>query len=221
LAKKLVFRIVFAYADFRRMTMHLTKRQKLIYDFIVAFIQENGYAPSIVEIGERFGLSSPATVHKHLTNLEAKGLLRRSKNLSRAIELVELAGQGMAPVEAPLYGYIAAGSPIETFPVEESISIPGDMIGRNRTYVLKVRGDSMIEDHIRDGDYVIVDERGYADNGETVVALVRNESATLKKYYRENGQVRLQPANAEMEPIIVSADEVAVQGVVIGLLRKF
>ena len=202
--------------------MHLTKRQRLIYDFIVSFLNENGYAPSIAEIGEHFGLTSPATIHKHLTNLEAKGLMKRGRNLSRAIELmeVELPGGG-STLEAPLLGTIAAGSPVEAYQVEESISIPGDMLGRSRTYVLRVKGDSMVEDHIQDGDYVIVDEREHAENGETVVALVDNESATLKTYYLEGDTVRLQPANALMDPITLPADRVAIQGVVIGLLRKF
>lgn len=199
--------------------MSLTKRQKFIYDFIVSSIKQNGYAPSIMEIGEHFGLSSPATIHKHLTNLEAKGLISRQKNLSRAIELPEQ--HDGAGVTVPLLGQIAAGSPVEAYAVEESISIPEDMLGRNKTYVLKVRGDSMIEEQIRDGDFVIVEERAYADNGETVVALVNNESATLKIYYKENDQIRLQPANSSMEPIMVPADQVVVQGVVIGLLRKF
>ncbi len=202
--------------------MHLTKRQKLIYDYIVTFIDEQGYAPSIVEIGEHFGLSSPATIHKHLMNLEAKGLIRRHRNLSRAIELVDRMDEaGGRSTEVPLCGHIAAGVPVEAYQQDETISIPNDMIGRKRTYVLKVKGDSMIEEHIKDGDYVIIDERGYADNGETVVALVNNDSATLKKYYAQNGYVRLQPANSSMEPIIVEADQVTIQGVMIGLLRKF
>lgn len=200
--------------------MTLTKRQKLIYDFIVSSIEQNGYAPSIVEIGEHFGLSSPATVHKHLTNLEAKGLIFREKNVSRAIELAP-SESPVASCEVPLLGLIAAGRPVEAYPVEETVSIPESMLGRNKTYVLKVTGDSMIEESIRDGDYVVIEERNYADNGETVVALIDNESATLKKYYAENGNVRLQPANVSMEPIIVRADQVAIQGVVIGLLRKF
>ncbi len=202
--------------------MHLTKRQKLIYDFIVSFINDKGYAPSIAEIGEHFGLSSPATIHKHLTNLEAKGLFKRYRNLSRAIELTEVDTPGKStPMEAPLLGTIAAGVPVEAYQMEESISIPGDMLGRARTFVLKVKGDSMVEEHIQDGDYVIVDERSRAENGETVVALVDNDSATLKKYYLEGNTVRLQPANAAMEPITVPADRVTIQGVVIGLLRKF
>jgi len=203
--------------------MHLTKRQKLIYDFIVLSIESNGYAPSIIEIGEHFGLSSPATIHKHLTNLESKGLIRRTKNLSRAIEMVEKSEGEFSgrQVEVPLVGCIAAGAPVEAYPLGETVVIPEDMLGRGTTYVLKVRGDSMIEDSIRDGDFVIIEERSSANNGETVVALVDNESATLKKLYRENGHIRLQPANATMEPIIVPSDSVIIQGVVIGLLRKF
>jgi len=200
--------------------MHLTKRQKNIYDFIVSFIESNGYAPSIAEIGGKFGLSSPATIHKHLTNLEAKGLIKRHKNLSRAIEMAPAANRTGA-VEAPLLGYIAAGAPVETYQMDETVSIPEDMLGRNRTYVLRVRGESMIEEQIRDGDYVVVDERDRASNGETVVALINKEDVTLKKYYLENGKVRLQPANSSMSPIILSPEDVTIQGVVIGLLRKF
>lgn len=201
--------------------MHLTRRQKHIYDFIVAFIDRNGYAPSIVEIGERFGLSSPATIHKHLTNLEAKGLIRRHKNMSRAIEMIPQKGDGGAMTEVPLLGQIAAGFPIESYEMEEYISIPEDMMGRSRTYVLKVKGDSMIEEQIRDGDYVIVEEKAQAGNGDTVVALVDQENVTLKKYFQENGHVRLQPANSSMRPIILDPERVTIQGVVIGLLRKF
>ncbi|MBI4664895.1 MAG: transcriptional repressor LexA [Nitrospinae bacterium] len=201
--------------------MHLTKKQKLIYDYVLFFIEKNGYAPSIVEIGQHFGLSSPATIHKHLTNLEAKGLIKRQKNMSRAIEPASREMDIHRSVEVPLLGLIAAGSPIETYPMAESMAIPEDMLGRNRTYVLKVRGDSMIEEQIKDGDFVIVDERTHADNGETVVALVDNENVTLKKYYRENENVRLQPANSALEPIVISSGRVAVQGVVVGLLRKF
>jgi len=201
--------------------MYLTKRQKLVFDYVSSFIKEKGYAPSIVEIGKKFGLSSPATIHKHLTNLESKGLIRRQKNMSRAIELAEEPPVRTSTCQVPLLGLIAAGSPIETFPVEETISLPEEMMGRGRTYVLKVKGESMIEEHIQDGDYVIVDEASTANNGDTVVALVGNDSATMKKFYRENGHVRLQPANSSMQPIIAPADQVTIQGIVIGLLRKF
>lgn len=201
--------------------MHLTKRQRLIYDLIVAHIRDKGYAPSIMEIGEHFNLSSPATIHRHLLNLEAKGLIRRQRNVSRSMELVNIEKETGYSAEAPLLGSIAAGQPLETYPVEETIAIPPDMMGRRRTYVLKVRGDSMIEDHIQNGDFVIVDETNHAENGETVVALVNGESATLKRFFREHGHVRLQPANSAMAPIIVPEDQVVIQGVVIGLLRKF
>ncbi|MDH5637966.1 MAG: transcriptional repressor LexA [Nitrospinota bacterium] len=201
--------------------MYLTKRQKLIFDYVSGFIKDKGYAPSIVEIGKKFGLSSPATIHKHLTNLESKGLIRRQKNMSRAIELPDEQPVLPSTCQVPLLGLIAAGSPIETFPVEETISLPEEMMGRGRTYVLKVKGESMIEEHIQDGDYVIVDEASTADNGDTVVALVGNDCATMKKFYQENGHVRLQPANSSMEPIIAPADQVTIQGIVIGLLRKF
>lgn len=201
--------------------MYLTKRQKLIYDLIVAHIRDKGYAPSIIEMGEHFNLSSPATIHRHLMNLEAKGLIRRRRNTSRSIELVNMEREVGYGAEAPLLGSIAAGQPLETYPVEETIAIPPDMMGRRRTYVLKVKGDSMIEDHIQDGDFVIVDEANQAQNGETVVALVNGESATLKRFFRENGHIRLQPANSAMAPIIVPEEQVTIQGVVIGLLRKF
>jgi repressor LexA len=201
--------------------MHLTKKQKQIYDFLNGFINEHGYAPSIAEIGEHFGLSSPATIHKHLTNLEAKGLIQRHKNMSRAIEMPH-ADVAPSVVEAPLLGEIVAGAPVRAYDdATATISIPEDMVGRNRTYVLKVRGESMIEDAIRDGDMVIVDERSWADNGETVVALIDNESATLKRYYREGKMIRLQPANAAMAPIMVEEERLTIQGVVIGLIRKF
>ena len=201
--------------------MHLTKKQKQILDYIESHINSEGYAPSIQEIGAHFGLSSPATIHKHLTNLEAKGLIKRQKNLSRAIEMPGAMSPAPSSVEVPLLGYIAAGEPLTTYPMEEMVSIPEDMVGRHNTYVLKVKGESMIDEQIRDGDYVVVEERNHADNGETAVALVDNESVTLKKFYRENGSVRLQPANETMEPLVLPAERVAVQGVVIGLLRKF
>ena len=201
--------------------MHLTKKQKQILDYIESHINTEGYAPSIQEIGAHFGLSSPATTHKHLTNLEAKGLIKRQKNLSRAIEMPSAMPPVPSSVEVPLLGYIAAGEPLTTYPMEEMVSIPEDMVGRNNTYVLKVKGESMIDEQIRDGDYVVVEERNHADNGETAVALVDNESVTLKKFYRENGSIRLQPANETMEPLVLDSERVAVQGVVIGLLRKF
>ena len=195
--------------------MHLTKRQREIYDYLKEHIRSKGYAPSIVEIGKQFQLSSPATVHKHLLHLEEKGLIRKQHNLSRAIEVVE------EPVrEYPLLGHIAAGKPIEVLDHREAMALFPDA-GDKDIFVLRVKGSSMIEDHIQDGDYVIVERRDVAQNGETVVALIDNERATLKRFYRENGRVRLQPAHPDMKPIIVREGDFAIQGVVIGVLRKF
>ena len=203
--------------------MHLTKRQKEILDFLTRHIERKGYAPTIEEIGEQFGLSSLATVHKHLTNLQQKGLIKRLSNRSRAMELVPSELKVHA-VELPLLGRVAAGSPIEAISDgdRETIFVPEDMIGRKDTYVLKVKGDSMIDEQIRDGDYVIVESRKNARDGEMVIALLEDEKATLKKLYREaGGKIRLQPANPRMKPIYVDGRDLRVQGVVIGVLRKY
>lgn len=198
----------------------LTKRQREILDFLTEFIQQHGYAPSLEEIGRRFGLSSLATVHKHLTNLQEKGFIKRTWNRSRSVELVPTRAGGRA-VELPLLGYVAAGAPIEAVTSSETISVPEDFVGKRETYVLRVRGDSMIDEHIRDGDLVIVEDRKTAENGEMVIALLGGSDVTLKKFYRDNGRVRLQPANPAMQPIIVDAGQVEIQGVVIGVMRKY
>ena len=198
----------------------LTKRQREILDYLNEFIQQHGYAPSLEEVGRRFGLSSLATVHKHLTNLQEKGFIKRAWNRSRSVELVQSRAGGRA-VELPLLGFVAAGSPIEAIATAESIAVPEDLVGKKDTYVLRVRGESMIDEQIRDGDFVIVEDRKTAENGEMVIALLGNSDVTLKKFYRENGQVRLQPANPTMQPIVVAAETVQVQGVVIGVMRKY
>jgi repressor LexA len=198
----------------------LTKRQREILDYLNEFIQQHGYAPSLEEIGRKFGLSSLATVHKHLTNLEEKGFIRRSWNRSRSVEMVPMRAGGRA-VELPMLGYVAAGSPIEAVVGADTIAVPEDMVGKRDTYVLKVRGDSMIDEQIRDGDYVIVEDRHSADNGEMVIALLGGADVTLKKLYREHGRIRLQPANPAMQPILVDADQVQVQGVVVGVMRRY
>ncbi len=198
----------------------LTKRQREILDFLNEFIQQHGYAPSLEEIGRRFGLSSLATVHKHLTNLQEKGFIKRAWNRSRSVELVPTR-IGARAIELPLLGFVAAGSPIEAVATTESISVPEDLVGKRDTYVLRVRGDSMIDEQIRDGDFVIVEDRKSADNGEMVIALLGGSDVTLKKFYRENGQVRLQPANPAMQPLTVAADQVQIQGVVVGVMRKY
>lgn len=198
----------------------LTKRQREILDYLNDFIQQHGYAPSLEEIGRRFGLSSLATVHKHLTNLQDKGFIKRAWNRSRSVELVATRVAGRA-VELPLLGYVAAGVPIEAVAGSETIAVPEDLVGRRDTYVLRVRGDSMIDEQIRDGDFVIVEDRKTAENGEMVIALLAGSDVTLKKFYRDSGRIRLQPANPAMQPILVDPERVQIQGVVVGVMRKY
>jgi repressor LexA len=201
--------------------VHLTRRQKEILDFLGRHIEKKGYAPTIEEIGEQFGLSSLATVHKHLSNLQQKGLIKRAWNRSRALELVPTEVTVRA-VELPLLGRVAAGTPIEAVQSTETIFVPEDMVGRKDTYVLQVKGESMIDEQIRDGDYVIVENRRTARDGEMVIALVERDNVTLKKiYWDAGGKVRLQPANARMKPIFVDQADLRIQGVVIGVLRKY
>ena len=198
----------------------LTKRQREILDYLNEFIQRHGYAPSLEEIGRRFGLSSLATVHKHLTNLQEKGFIKRAWNRSRSVELVPARVGGRA-IELPMLGFVAAGAPIEAVPGSETIAVPESMAGKRDSYVLRVRGDSMIDEQIRDGDFVIVEDRKSADNGEMVIALVGGQDVTLKKFYRDNGKIRLQPANPSMQPMLFEPDNVQVQGVVIGVMRRY
>jgi repressor LexA len=213
------FRFSFAYSA--RIMLPLTKRQREILDYLNDFIQQHGYAPSLEEIGRRFGLSSLATVHKHLTNLEEKGFIKRAWNRSRSVELVPTRLGGRA-VELPLLGYVAAGAPIEAVVGSETIAVPEDLVGKRDSYVLRVRGDSMIDEQIRDGDFVIVEDRRTAENGEMVIALLNGSDVTLKKLYREQqGRIRLQPANPALQPLVVPSDQVQVQGVVVGVMRKY
>jgi len=198
----------------------LTKRQREILDHLQEFIQQHGYAPSLEEIGRRFNLSSLATVHKHLTNLQEKGFIRRSWNRSRSVELMP-ARVGMRAIELPMLGYVAAGYPIEAVASAETIAVPEDLVGKRESYVLRVKGDSMIDEQIKDGDFVVVEDRKTADNGEMVIALVGGTDVTLKKLYREHGRIRLQPANPAMQPIYLEPSQVQVQGVVVGVMRKY
>ncbi len=200
--------------------MPLTKRQKEILDFLKAFIDEHGYSPSFEEICTAFGYTSLATVHEHLTNLARKGYIRKAARESRSIEFPP---ETEPSVPLPLLGTVAAGQPIEAVRDNESLAIPGEMIRKgSEHYVLRVSGESMIDEQIRDGDHIVVSARETASDGEMVVALVRDEAATVKKLYRESGgRVRLQPANREMEPIIEDAGDVRIQGVVVGLVRTY
>ena len=198
----------------------LTRRQREILDYLKEFIDERGYAPSLEEIGSRFGLSSLATVHKHLMNLQEKGFIRRAWNRSRSVELVQTRAGGRA-LELPLLGYVAAGEPIEAVVGAETVTVPEDLVGARETYALRVRGNSMIDEQIRDGDLVVVEDRRVARNGEMVVALLDGSDVTLKTLYREKGRIRLQPANEDLAPIIAKPEAVQVQGVVIGVIRRY
>jgi repressor LexA len=211
---------------------YLTERQRDILNFIREFQKERGVAPTHREICDQFGFSSYGTVYKHLSLLEKKGLIRRDWNQKRGVELVEQPeaaktepagrpGEGGANArELPLFGYIAAGRPLDVDVSDETIAVPEHLTTRGENYVLKVRGDSMVDDGILDGDLVIIARRENADNGEMVVANVSGE-VTLKRLYREGERVRLQPANSMMSPIYAKARDVAVQGVVVGLMRRF
>jgi repressor LexA len=190
-------------------------------DGIERFIQRHGYSPTLEEIGQMLGLSSLATVHKHLQNLESKGLIRRNWNHSRAIELTEDASSVREEAGAPLMGEVAAGYPIEAIENPEVIDVPRDFLGTHDTFVLKVRGESMIDDGIRNGDLIIVESRNTAQPGQTVVALIDGAEATVKKFYPEGDTVLLQPANATMPPLRYPARQVMIQGVVIGLMRRY
>ena len=207
--------------------MALTKRQKQVLDYLVGFLNKNKYSPSYEEIAHSLGLASLATVHKHIGTLERKGFIRRGYNQSRSIEVTQLPRPvreqvlQRAVVELPLAGRIAAGRPLEAVEDRETISL-GDFARSSNSFVLQVKGDSMMDDHILDGDYIVVEQSQVANNGEIVVALVGEGEATLKRFYRESGgRIRLQPANAQMEPIVLPAAEVKIQGRVIGVLRKY
>lgn len=201
--------------------MILTRRQKELWDYLEEYIAAHGYAPTLEEIGAHFGLSSLATVHKHLTNLERKGVIARKWNLSRAIEITPPQKTAKA-VELPLLGRVAAGAPIEAVETNDTLTIPEDFVRRpHNAFALRVQGESMIGDGILDGDFIVVERRPVADNGETVVAVVDGD-ATVKKMYRERGgKVRLQPANPQMEPIMVKEKDLEIRGVVVGVLRRY
>ena len=200
--------------------MFLTKRQKELFDYLDSYLATHGYAPTLEEIRSRFKLSSLATVHKHLTNLERKKLIRRTWNHSRAIELVPQ-GRKKAAVELPLLGRVAAGNPIEALEDADGITVPEEFIRRQNTYALRVVGNSMVDDGIWDGDFIILEARPTAENGETVVAVINGE-ATVKRFYRhKGGKIRLQPANDAVKPIIVRAKDLEVRGVVVAVMRKY
>ncbi len=200
----------------------LTKKQREIFDFIVDFMEEHGFAPSYREIAEHFDLSSVSTVHDHIRALSNKGYLKTSEGEARAIEIMEFEDQeeNSGVRSLPLYGLIAAGQPIEALDSKETVAVPQDMLGSGNYYTLQVKGDSMIEDGIFDGDYVVIEKREVANNGDVVVALVNGREATLKRFYKEAKRVRLEPANSTMKPIFVK-NNLQIQGKMVGLMRKY
>lgn len=202
--------------------MAVTRRQREVLDFIADFVDRQGYSPSFEEIARGLDLKSLATVHKHVTNLQLKGALQRGHNRSRSIDVLPQPKRGRPVVRErlPLLGRIVAGLPVEAVQTAESISL-NDIVGGREVFALEVRGDSMRDDHIVDGDYVLVERTSTARDGEIVVALVRGSETTLKRLFVEGKTVRLQPANQEMEPIVVPSSQVEVQGRVLGVLRRY
>lgn len=212
--------------------MKLTRRQQEILLYIHAYIKKNHFAPSVRDIAAHFSLASAGGVHKHLSNLKKKGYIAFENNISRSIHVLDKFNE-ISPaedatltnsklIELPLMGKVAAGLPIQYFLENEYLEFPESMIrDAKETYVLQVQGNSMIEDCICDGDYVIIQHRNTADNGDTVIAMINHDEATLKKYYLEGDMVRLEPANQYMEPILVAAKDLSIHGIVVGVLRQY
>jgi repressor LexA len=201
--------------------MPVTARQRQVYEFICRFIEANRQPPTIAEIGKQFKMRSSASVHSILLALEREGLIKRIPNVSRGIELIQQEGAGN-DYEVSLLGVVAAGQPIEAILTHDTVSVPRDMIGQGRTFALRVRGDSMIEENIQDGDIIIVASQTTAENGQMVAALIDGNYATVKKFYREPDFIRLEPANPQFKPIFIkTAERIQIQGVVRGLIRKY
>jgi len=201
--------------------MPVTHRQRQVYEFISRFMELQKQPPTIAEIGKHFKMSSSASVHAILSALEREGLIKRIPNVSRGIEVVQQENAS-DDFEIPLLGLVAAGQPIEAILAHETVSAPRDMIGRGRTFALRVRGDSMIEENIQDGDIIIVSSQPTAENGQVVVALIDGNYATVKKFYREPDFIRLEPANPQFKPIFIKTTErLQIQGIVRGLIRRY
>jgi len=206
-----------SFAMEARAVVYLTRRQKEVLDFIVTFQREHGYSPSLEEIARHFGLSAVSTVHEHVANLVRKGFLRRGWNRARSIEAF---GSSVA-IELPLVGSVAAGLPIEALEVPEGVSVPAELAGRGESFVLRVKGDSMVGEGILDGDLIVVEKVERVENGALAVVLIRGEEATVKRFYQEANMVRLRPSNPAMEDLFLPADEIEVRGRVVGLIRNY
>lgn len=197
----------------------ITKKQSVVLEYIKKYMTEHDYAPSYREIGKALNLTSPATIYEHIKSLRKKGYITIEPGAGRSVELTQKLGWFTKAVDLPLIGLIAAGKPIEAIQQNERIAVPMELLPNLNCYVLQVKGESMIEDGINDGDYVVVERNFYPKNGDVVVALLDNEYATLKRYYRESNRIRLQPANKKMKPFFVQNP--VIQGVVKAVLRKY
>jgi repressor LexA len=202
--------------------MPVTSRQRQVYEFISRYIEVNKQPPTIADIGKQFKMSSSASVHSILQALEQEGLIRRIPHVSRGIEIVKQQETADGDSELPLLGLVAAGLPIEAVLTHETVPVPRDMMGRGRMFALRVRGDSMIDENIQDGDVIIVNSQQTAENGQVVVALIDGNYATVKKFYRDPEFIRLEPANPQFKPIFIKTPErLQIQGIVRGLIRNY
>ena len=202
--------------------MPVTAKQRRVFEFIRRYIESNHEPPTIAEIGRQFQMSSSASVHAILIALEREGLIKRIPNVSRGIQIVEQETAADESNDIPLLGTVAAGQPIEAILSHDTVSVPKDMQGRGRTFALRVRGDSMIDENIQDGDIIVVASQKTADNGQVVVALIDGNYATVKKFYRDTDFIRLEPANPQFKPIFIKTPErIQIQGVVKGLIHRY
>ena len=202
--------------------MPVTAKQRRIFEFIRRYVESNQEPPTIAEIGRQFQMRSSASVHAVLTALEREGLIKRIPNVSRGIEIIQQKETGEEDNDIPLLGTVAAGQPIEAILSHDTIAVPKDMQGHGRTFALRVRGESMIDENIQDGDIIIVSSQKTAENGQVVVALIDGNFATVKKFYREPEFIRLEPANPQFKPIFIKTPErIQIQGIVRGLIRRY
>jgi repressor LexA len=201
--------------------MSLTKKQKQVYDYIVEYIEQNGYSPTQMEIKEYFGFKSLGSVQDYIRYLKNANYIENDTNSVRGLTPVGSDQSNSEPsLEIPLHGKVAAGNPIEAIEGNESINVPASMIGRGSHYALTISGESMIEDGILDGDIIVVKKQQNASNGDTVVAVIDNE-ATVKRYYKKKNSIELHPANSTMKPITIENGDFQIKGVLVGLLRSY
>lgn len=199
--------------------MYLTKRQKQILDYIASYLSERGYAPTLEEIGANFGLSSPATVYKHVQQLVRKGYLRKAKHQGRGLELVDVAAE--QTIVAPLRGELRPGHPMSALESTETVNLPPGFSATSPVFVLEVRGDTMADELLTDGDLLVVEERTQARNGETVVAMLQEGRVTVGRYFRERGLVRIQRRGVSADPVFLPETQVEIHGVVVGMMRRY